>query len=82
MHLFLENPQKKTRLISSLLCLCPQQVSCKIATMLSNYCIMAYSSWLLAEGNYPHSLVSVSLFSQKRHLWWYIILGWGKPFLL
>uniref|UniRef100_A0A6Q2XQK1 Secretin receptor n=1 Tax=Esox lucius TaxID=8010 RepID=A0A6Q2XQK1_ESOLU len=53
--------------------------SCKIVTMFSNYCILANYSWLLAEGHYLYSLVSVSLFSQKRHLWWYIILGWGTP---
>ncbi|XP_042282956.1 secretin receptor isoform X3 [Thunnus maccoyii] len=51
-------------------------VSCKLATVLSNYCIMANYSWLLAEGHFLYSLVSVSLFSHTRHLWWYIIFGW------
>ena len=62
---------------SSLLC-CPPQVSCKIATALSNYSIMANYSWLLSEGHYLYSLVSVSLFSRRRHLGWYIVLGWGR----
>ncbi|XP_029567663.1 secretin receptor isoform X1 [Salmo trutta] len=57
-------------------------VSCKIATTFSNYCIMANYSWLLAEGHYLYSLVSVSLFSQKRHLRWYIVLGWGSPMVI
>ncbi|KAM9346893.1 secretin receptor [Symphorus nematophorus] len=57
-------------------------VSCKLATALSNYCIMANYSWLLAEGHYLYSLVSVSLFSHKRHLWWYIVLGWGSPVII
>ncbi|XP_029936717.1 secretin receptor [Myripristis murdjan] len=57
-------------------------VSCKLATALTNYCIMANYSWLLAEGHYLYSLVSVSLFSQRRHLWWYIILGWGSPMVI
>jgi hypothetical protein len=53
-------------------------MSCKIATALSNYSIMANYSWLLAEGHYLYSLVSVSLFSRRRHLGWYIALGWGR----
>eukprot|EP00064_Thunnus_orientalis_P020741 superscaffoldBa00005876_g20886 len=53
-------------------------VSCKLATVLSNYCIMANYSWLLAEGHFLYSLVSVSLFSHTRHLWWYIIFGWDS----
>lgn len=57
-------------------------VSCKLATAFTNYCILANYSWLLAEGHYLYSLVSVSLFSQRRHLWWYIILGWGSPVVI
>ncbi|XP_056144853.1 secretin receptor [Lampris incognitus] len=57
-------------------------VYCKIATAISNYCIMANYSWLLAEAHYLYSLVSVSLFSRRRSLWWYIILGWGSPMVI
>uniref|UniRef100_A0A3P9CS48 Secretin receptor n=1 Tax=Maylandia zebra TaxID=106582 RepID=A0A3P9CS48_9CICH len=57
-------------------------VSCKFATVLSNYCIMANYSWLLAEGYYLYKLVSASLFSQRKHLSWYIILGWGSPVII
>ncbi|XP_040912297.1 secretin receptor [Toxotes jaculatrix] len=57
-------------------------VSCKLATVLSNYCIMANYSWLLAEGHYLYSLVSVSLFSQRRRLWSYIVVGWGSPMII
>ncbi|KAF7654883.1 hypothetical protein LDENG_00063810 [Lucifuga dentata] len=56
--------------------------SCKLATALSNYCIMANYSWLLVEGHYLYSLLSVWLFSQRRHLWWYIVLGWGSPMII
>ncbi|XP_035532688.1 secretin receptor-like [Morone saxatilis] len=57
-------------------------VSCKLATAVSNYCIMANYSWLLAEGHYLYSLVSVSLFSRRRQLLWYIIFGWGSPMII
>ncbi|XP_074551495.1 secretin receptor [Halichoeres trimaculatus] len=54
-------------------------VGCKVATALSNYSIMANYSWLLAEGHFLYSLLSVSLFSTRRCLWYYIVLGWGAP---
>ncbi|RXN07110.1 secretin receptor-like protein [Labeo rohita] len=49
---------------------------CKVALFLSNYCILANYSWLLVEGHYLHSLINLSLRSQKKRVHWYILLGW------
>jgi len=54
------------------------QPGCKVALFLSNYCILANYSWLLVEGHYLHSLINLSLRSQKKRLHWYILLGWGR----
>lgn len=54
------------------------QPGCKVALFLSNYCILANYSWLLVEGHYLHSLIILSLRSQKKRLHWYILLGWGR----
>ncbi|KAI4872347.1 hypothetical protein NFI96_016868, partial [Prochilodus magdalenae] len=55
---------------------------CKVALLLSNYCILANYSWLLVEGHYLHSLIHLSLYSQRKRLHWYISLGWGTPVLI
>ncbi|KAM6978657.1 secretin receptor [Tautogolabrus adspersus] len=57
-------------------------LGCKIATALSNYSIMANYSWLLAEGHFLYSLLSVSLLSSRRRLWCYIALCWGSPMII
>lgn len=54
------------------------QPGCKVALFLSNYCILANYSWLLVEGHYLHSLINLSLRSQKKRVHWYILLGWGR----
>ncbi|XP_030643487.1 secretin receptor [Chanos chanos] len=55
---------------------------CKVALMFSNYCILANYSWLLVEGHYLHSLINISIYSQKKCLHWYILLGWGIPMVI
>jgi len=70
---------KCTDKLSELLCFRGfPQPGCKVALFLSNYCILANYSWLLVEGHYLHSLINLSLRSQKRRLHWYILLGWGR----
>ncbi|KAK1788995.1 hypothetical protein P4O66_014955, partial [Electrophorus voltai] len=55
---------------------------CKVALLISNYCILANYSWLLVEGHYLHSLIHLSLHSTRKRLHWYISLGWGTPMLI
>ncbi|XP_046886838.1 secretin receptor [Hypomesus transpacificus] len=57
-------------------------VACKVVLMFSNYCILANYSWLLVEGHYLYTLVSDSLFSKSKHLWWHTVLGWGLPMVV
>ncbi|KAM4602173.1 secretin receptor-like [Polymixia lowei] len=54
-------------------------VACKVVLMSSNYSILANYSWLLVEGHFLYTLVSRSFFSLRKHLAWYIVLGWSLP---
>ncbi|KAM9296258.1 vasoactive intestinal polypeptide receptor 1-like [Gastrophryne carolinensis] len=56
-------------------------VSCKAAVAFFQYSVVANFSWLLVEGMYLHTLLTLTFTSQKRYFWWYIIIGWGLPAL-
>ncbi|XP_044155470.1 vasoactive intestinal polypeptide receptor 1-like [Bufo gargarizans] len=56
-------------------------VSCKAAVVFFQYSILANFSWLLVEGMYLHTLLTLTFTSQKRYFWWYIVIGWGLPAL-
>ncbi|XP_077978840.1 vasoactive intestinal polypeptide receptor-like [Glandiceps talaboti] len=60
----------------------PSDVStpgCKIVFTLTNYFTACNYFWLLVEGVYLHSLITVAVFSEKAGIKWYIALGWGFP---
>eukprot|EP00057_Strongylocentrotus_purpuratus_P005075 XP_003730162.2 PREDICTED: parathyroid hormone 2 receptor [Strongylocentrotus purpuratus] len=51
---------------------------CKVAFTLIQYFLVANFYWLLVEGVYLHSLITLAVFSEKS-IYRYIALGWGCP---
>lgn len=42
------------------------------------YSVMANNYWLLVEGIYLHSLLVITVFSEKKYFYVYLAIGWGK----
>ncbi|XP_075033286.1 vasoactive intestinal polypeptide receptor 1-like isoform X2 [Mixophyes fleayi] len=53
--------------------------NCKAAIVFFQYSVLANFSWLLVEGMYLHTLLTLTFTSQRRYFWWYIVIGWGLP---
>ncbi|XP_012782033.2 parathyroid hormone 2 receptor [Ochotona princeps] len=56
-----------------------QYIGCKIAVVMFIYFLATNYYWVLVEGLYLHSLIFVAFFSDTRHLWGFILIGWGFP---
>ncbi|XP_008766691.1 glucagon receptor isoform X3 [Rattus norvegicus] len=54
---------------------------CRVATVIMQYGIIANYCWLLVEGVYLYSLLSITTFSEKSFFSLYLCIGWGSPLL-
>ncbi|NWY61181.1 GIPR protein, partial [Chionis minor] len=63
--------------------LSPRQAvaGCRLAQVLTQYCVGANYGWLLAEGLFLHKLLVLAAFSGERCLPAFLLLGWGAPVL-
>ncbi|NXY92781.1 VIPR protein, partial [Alcedo cyanopectus] len=53
-------------------------VNCKAAIVFFQYSVLANFYWLLVEGMYLQTLLLLTFTSDKRYIWWYILIGWGE----
>lgn len=51
---------------------------CRVATVIMQYGIIANYCWLLVEGVYLYSLLSLATFSEKSFFSLYLGIGWGE----
>ncbi|ESP04258.1 hypothetical protein LOTGIDRAFT_53326, partial [Lottia gigantea] len=52
---------------------------CKLFFTLFNYILGANYMWIFVEALYLHILITVSVFSDKSGIIWYILFGWLAP---
>lgn len=45
--------------------------------VMMQYSVMANNYWLLVEGLYLHSLLVITVFSEKNYFYIYLCIGWG-----
>lgn len=57
---------------------CQAVIWCRGAVVMMQYSVMANNYWLLVEGIYLHSLLVITVFSEKKYFYIYLAIGWGK----
>ncbi|XP_019744655.1 glucagon receptor isoform X4 [Hippocampus comes] len=57
----------------------PAVMWCRGAMVTMHYTVMANNYWLLVEGIYLHSLLVITVFSEKKYFYIYMAIGWGAP---
>nr|XP_020642747.1 gastric inhibitory polypeptide receptor [Pogona vitticeps] len=55
--------------------------SCRLAQVLTQYCVCGNYYWLLVEGIYLHNLLGPMTFSEESYFPGYLLIGWGSPIL-
>uniref|UniRef100_A0A7N8YJD3 Glucagon receptor b n=1 Tax=Mastacembelus armatus TaxID=205130 RepID=A0A7N8YJD3_9TELE len=54
---------------------------CRGAVVMMQYSVMANNYWLLVEGIYLHSLLVITVFSERKYFYIYLAIGWGAPLI-
>ncbi|XP_035034491.1 glucagon receptor [Hippoglossus stenolepis] len=54
---------------------------CRGAMVMMQYSVMANNYWLLVEGIYLHSLLVITVFSERKYFFIYLAIGWGAPLI-
>uniref|UniRef100_G3Q4Z3 Glucagon receptor b n=1 Tax=Gasterosteus aculeatus aculeatus TaxID=481459 RepID=G3Q4Z3_GASAC len=59
----------------------PAVTWCRGAVVMMQYSVMANNYWLLVEGIYLHSLLVITVFSERKYFFIYLAIGWGAPLM-
>ncbi|XP_051872090.1 pituitary adenylate cyclase-activating polypeptide type I receptor-like [Pristis pectinata] len=61
---------------------CSSTVTCKGAVAFFHFCILANILWLLVEGLYLQTLLSLTFVAHAKYFWCYCLTGWGTPIVV
>ncbi|KAI2665992.1 Glucagon-like peptide 1 receptor [Labeo rohita] len=56
-------------------------VGCRVAMVMMQYSILANNYWLFVEGIYLHSLLVVTVLTERNYFGIYQCIGWGAPLI-